>query len=72
MDGITEPHYDESIPFQMGIGDEHDQWPPHTNAITYDLRSLNDGVIHEAPALAVTTRAMRGNIQAEKDVEGQK
>ena len=49
MDGITEPHYDESIPFQMGIGDEHDQWPPHTNAITYELRSLNDGVIHEAP-----------------------
>ena len=27
--------------------------------------------MHEAPALAVTTRAMRGNIQAEKDVQGQ-
>jgi hypothetical protein len=55
----------------LGIEDKQGQWPPHTNAITYELRSLDDGVTYEAPALAVTTRAMKGNIQAEKDVEGQ-
>ena len=35
------------------------------------MRSLDDGVTHEAPALIVTTRAMRGNIKADKDVKGQ-
>jgi hypothetical protein len=60
MDGVMEPHHDESIPFQMAVGDEQGQWLRHTNAITY-----------EGPALAVTTEAMQGNIQAEKDVEDQ-
>ena len=71
MDGITEPHHDESIPFQMSVGDEQGQWPPHTNVITYELRSLDDEVLHEAPALAVTTRAMRGKTPLEVGVEGQ-
>jgi hypothetical protein len=34
------------------------------------FRSLEDEVTHEVPTLAVTTRAMRGNAQAEKDKEG--
>jgi hypothetical protein len=71
IDGVTKPHYDEFLPFQVAIGNEHSQWPPLTNAITYKLRSIDDGVIHEALTLAVTTRAMRGNIQADKDLERQ-
>jgi hypothetical protein len=70
MDGVTEPHHDESIAFQMGVGEEQGQWSPHANTITYELRSSNGEVTHEAPALAVTTRAMRGNIEVEKDVVG--
>jgi hypothetical protein len=52
-----------SFPFQFAIGNEPNQWTPLTNAITYELRSLDDGITHEAPALAVTTRAMRGNFK---------
>jgi hypothetical protein len=69
MDGIRDPHHDEYIFPQVAFGEEQSQWPRHTNAITYELRSLDDGVTHEAPALAVITSAMRGNIQAEKDGE---
>ena len=71
MDGVVESHHDESFPFQTGVGEEQGQWPPQTNVITYELMSLDDEITHEAPALAVTTRAMRGNVQAEKDVKGQ-
>jgi hypothetical protein len=71
MDGFTDPHQDESLPSQVAFGEEQIQWPPHTNVITYELRSLDDGVTYEAPVLAVTTRAIRDTIQAEKDVEGQ-
>ena len=72
MDGVIESHHDDTLPLQMGIGEEQGQWPPHTNAITYELimRSL-DEVIHEAPTLAVTTRAMRGKTLLEVGVEGQ-
>ena len=59
MDGIMESHHDDTLPLQMGIGEKQGQWPSHTNAITYELRSLDDEVVHEAPALAVTTRTMR-------------
>ena len=55
----------------MSVGEEQGQWPPHTNTITYELKSLDDEVTYKAPALVVTTRAMRGNVQAEKDIEGQ-
>ena len=48
MDGVTELHHDESVPFQMGEGKVQSQWPSHTNAITYKLRSLDDGIIHNA------------------------
>jgi hypothetical protein len=69
MDGLTDPHHDESILPQVALKEEQSQWPPHTNVMTYELRSVNDGVTHEAPVLAITTRTMRGNIQVEKDVE---
>ena len=35
------------------------------------LRNLDSDITHEAPALAVTTRAMRGNVLLEENVEGQ-
>lgn len=54
----------------MASRGEHKQWPLNANAVIYELRSLNDEATHEAPSLAFTTRAMRGNIQSEKDVEG--
>ena len=72
MDGVVESHHDDTLPLQMGIGEDQGQWPPHTNAITYELRSLDDEVSHEAPTLAVTIRAMRGKTPVEVGVEGQK
>ena len=48
MDGVMESHHDDTLHFQMGIREEKSQWPPHTNAITYELRSLDDEVTHEA------------------------
>jgi hypothetical protein len=58
MDGVTDPDHDESLPPQVAFEKEKNQWPPHTNAITYELRSFDDAATHEPPALAVTTRAM--------------
>ena len=55
----------------MEIREEQGQWPPHTNVITYELKSLGDKVTHEAPALAVTTRARRRKAPLEVGVEGQ-
>jgi hypothetical protein len=64
MDGVTDPHHEKfSLP-HVAFGEEQSQWPPHTNAITYELRNLDDGATHEAPTLAVIPRAIRGNIQA--------
>jgi hypothetical protein len=37
MDGVTEPHHDESLHFQVEIGDKQSQWHAHTNAITHAL-----------------------------------
>ena len=62
---------DDMFSLPMGIGEEQSQWPPHTNAITYELRSLKGEVIHEAPALAVTTRARKGKALMGLEVEGQ-
>ena len=64
-------HCDDMLPLPMGIGEEQSQWPPHTNTITYELRSLDGEVIHEAPAMAVTTRAMREKTSLEVGIEGQ-
>ena len=70
MDGTADTHRNESFVLQIPPGEEQNQWPPNANVITYELRRLDDGPTCEAPALAVTTRAMRGNLQAEKDMEG--
>ena len=66
-----ESHHEDTLPLQMKIEEEQDQWPPHTNAITYELKILGDGVTNEAPALAVTTRARKWKAPLEVDVEGQ-
>ena len=66
-----ESYHEDPLPLQMEIGEQEGQWLPHTNAITYELKSLGDEVIHEAPALAVTTRARRGKAPLEVGVEGQ-
>ena len=71
MDGTVETHPDEFFVLQVPPGEEQIQWPPNANVITYELRRLNDETTCEAPALVVTTRAMRQNLQAEKDVEKQ-
>ena len=71
MDGVVESHHDDALPLQMKIEEERGQWPPHTNAIICELKSLEDEGIHEAPALAVTTRARRGKTPLEVGVEGQ-
>ena len=46
------------------------QWPPHANAITYELRGVYEGTTHEEHALAVSTKAMRGSAPAEDELEG--
>ena len=72
MDGVVASYHDDTLPHQMEIGEEQGQWPPHINAITYELKGLGDEVTHEAPALdAVTTRARKGKAPLEVGVEGQ-
>ena len=72
MDGVVGSHHDGTLPLAMEIREERGKWPPHTNVITYVLRSLDDEVIYKAPALAVTTRAMREKTPVEVGVEGKK
>ena len=43
--------------------------PPHANSISYELEDLKEEVVHKALALAVTTRAMRGNAPLEVEEE---
>ena len=45
------------------------QWPPNVNAITYELREVYKGTTHEAPAIAITTKAMRSNVQVDAHKE---
>ena len=49
------------------------QCSPHANSISYELEGLKEEIVHEAPALAVTTRAMRGNapLEVEKEEEAE-
>ena len=42
---------------------------PHANSISYELKSLKEEIMHKAPALAVITRAMRGNAPLEVEEE---
>ena len=67
----TDPHPDEVTLLQVAHGEEQNQWPPNANLITYELRGFDEEFKPQAPTLAVTTRAMRGNLQAEREVEGQ-
>ena len=68
----TDPHPDEAFLLQVAPGEEQNQWPPNANMITYELRGFDEESKPQAPALAVTTRVMRGNLQAESEMEGQK
>ena len=43
--------------------------PPHANSILYEFKGLKEEVVHKAPALAVITRAMRGNAPLEVEEE---
>ena len=69
MDVSTNPVAFEVSPTQVTSTDGQVQCPPHANSISYELRSLEREVVHEAPALAVTTRAMRGNVPIEVEAE---
>ena len=59
----------EVSPIQVTPTDSQGQCPSHANFISYELRSLKEEVVHEAPALAIITRAMRGNMPIEMEVE---
>ena len=62
MEGNAGPQSNEPSTSQSILTEcQNQQWFPNANAITYQLRELYDGTIGEEPAMAVTTRAMRGN-----------
>ena len=67
----TDPHLGEEALPQVAQGEEQNQWPPNANVITYELRGFDEEWRPQAPAFAVTTRAMRSNLQAEREMEGQ-
>ena len=67
-----ESHHENALPLKVEIGGEQGQWSPHTNTITYELKSLENEVSQEAPALAVTTRARKGKTPMKIGVEDQK
>ena len=48
---------------------QNQQWLPNVNAITYQLKELYDGTLGEEPAMAVTTRAMRGSAPIEDKLD---
>ena len=69
MNSSTIPVALEVFPIQIIHADGQGQWLLHANSITYELRSLEGKVVHKAPPLAVTTRAMRGNMPVEVEAE---
>lgn len=72
MEGNADPHANEPSTSQaMPMEGPSHHWSPHANAITYELRGVYEGTTHEEPALAVTTRAMKGSAPAEEELEGQ-
>ena len=62
---VNEPSTSQSAPTEC----QNQQWATNVNAITYQLKELYDGSFGEEPAMAVTTRAMRGNAPAEERVD---
>ena len=71
MDGMVNANCDDMFLLPMDIEEEQSQWPPHTNAITYELKSLGDVVTQEAPALVVITRARKRKVPMEIKIERQ-
>lgn len=67
----TDSHPNDSFLLQLEPGQEENQWPPDANVITHKLRGV-ERASQEAPALALITKAMRGNLQAEREMKGQK
>ena len=61
----NEPSTSQAMPTEC----QNQQWSPNVNAITYQLRELYDGTIGEEPAMAVTTRAMRGSAPIEDKLD---
>ena len=64
---VNEPSTSQSVPTEC----QNQQWSPNVNAITYQLKELYDGAFGEEPAMAVTTRAMRGTAPIEDAVDEQ-
>ena len=71
MDNSTIHLASDVLPTHVAPTEGQGQWPSQVNLITYELKSLDGEVVHEALALAVTTRAMRDNMPVEIEVEGQ-
>ena len=71
IESTMEPQVNEPPTVQAMPAECQNQWSPHANAITYELKGVYEGTTHEAPALAVTTRAMRVNTLAVNELEGQ-
>ena len=71
MDVPMDSHLDDYFFLQLAPRQEENHWPPTANVITYELRDVEGRASQEAPALAVTNKAMRGNLQAEGKMEGQ-
>ena len=71
MDSSTISLASEVLPTQVAPTEGQGHWPPQVNSIMYELRSLDGEVVHKAPTLAVTIKAMRGNMLVEIEVEEQ-
>ena len=61
------PSTSQAMPMEC----QNPQWSPNANAITYQLRGMYERTTCEEPPLVVTTRAMRGNAQAEEELDGE-
>ena len=72
MEGNAGPQANESSTSQsMPMECQNQQWSPNANMNTYQLRDVYGGIICEEPAMAVTTRAMRGSAPIEDELDGQ-
>ena len=72
MEGNAEPQVNEPSTCQaMPMDCQNQHWSPNANAITYQLRGVYDGTTCKEPAMAVTTRAMRGSAPREDELDGQ-
>lgn len=63
MEGNIEPHANKPSTSQTMPTEGQNQWSP--------LRGVYEGITKEKPALAVTTRAMRGSAPPEDEPERQ-